>query len=104
MLFRGGSDLDVVVPEQRDDALAPQVVIINEAMARQFWKNENPIGQRIGLAFLCDSPAAVDILFEKVKAEGFQAHKEPWDAFWGQRYAQVLDPDGNIVDLFAWLS
>jgi uncharacterized glyoxalase superfamily protein PhnB len=27
----------------------------------------------------------------------------PWDAFWGQRYATVLDPDGNSVDLFAAL-
>jgi uncharacterized glyoxalase superfamily protein PhnB len=25
---------------------------------------------------------------------------EPWDAFWGQRYAVVHDPDGNGVDLF----
>lgn len=23
---------------------------------------------------------------------------------WGQRYATVLDPDGNIVDLFAALA
>ena len=28
-------------------------------------------------------------------------HKEPWDAFWGMRYAIVYDPDGNAVDLFA---
>jgi uncharacterized glyoxalase superfamily protein PhnB len=28
---------------------------------------------------------------------------EPWDADWGQRYAQVKDPDGNSVDLFAAL-
>jgi uncharacterized glyoxalase superfamily protein PhnB len=27
--------------------------------------------------------------------------KEPWDAFWGQRYAVVADPDGNHVDLYA---
>jgi hypothetical protein len=27
--------------------------------------------------------------------------KEPWDAFLGQRYAVVSDPDGNHVDLFA---
>jgi hypothetical protein len=27
--------------------------------------------------------------------------REPWDAFWGQRYARVEDPDGNVVDLFA---
>ena len=25
------------------------------------------------------------------------------DAFWGQRYTTVLDPDGNSVDLFAAL-
>ena len=25
----------------------------------------------------------------------------PYDAPWGQRYATVLDPDGNLTDLFA---
>jgi catechol 2,3-dioxygenase-like lactoylglutathione lyase family enzyme len=30
-------------------------------------------------------------------------YKEAWEAFWGQRYAQVKDPDGNLVDLFAAL-
>jgi hypothetical protein len=25
---------------------------------------------------------------------------DPFDAFWGQRYATVRDPDGNAVDLF----
>ena len=34
-----------------------------------------------------------------VKA-GAEAHKEPWDAFWGMRYAIVHDPDGNSVELF----
>ena len=32
---------------------------------------------------------------------GYEGHKEPWDAFWGHRYAIVHDPDGNGVDLFA---
>jgi uncharacterized glyoxalase superfamily protein PhnB len=40
-------------------------------------------------------------VFRKVVAAGFKAKKEPWDAFWGQRYASVVDPDGNSVDLFA---
>ncbi|MBL8096380.1 MAG: VOC family protein [Anaerolineales bacterium] len=62
-----------------------------------------PVGHRMGLAFLCDSPAEVDALHERVLQAGHKSHKAPWDAFWGQRYAQVLDPDGNVIDLFAQL-
>lgn len=58
-------------------------------------------GHRVGIAFLCDSPQAVDELHASLVAEGVESYKEPWDAFWRQRYAQVLDPDGNMVDLFA---
>ena len=36
-----------------------------------------------------------------VVAAGFGSKNDPWDAFWGQRYALVLDPDDNVVDLFA---
>jgi catechol 2,3-dioxygenase-like lactoylglutathione lyase family enzyme len=57
-------------------------------------------GQQIGLAFLCDSPGEVDSIYAELAAAG-HGHKEPWDAFWGQRYAQVKDPDGNTLDLFA---
>jgi len=32
---------------ERDDAASPPVVVINEAMATQYWKNEESIGQRI---------------------------------------------------------
>jgi uncharacterized glyoxalase superfamily protein PhnB len=64
---------------------------------------ENPVGQRITLAFKCDSPAEVDALHERIVAAGFASHKAPWDAFWGQRYAVVMDPNGNAVDLFAAL-
>ncbi len=61
-------------------------------------------GQRMGMAFLVDSPAEVDRLYAELVDAGYPGHKEPWDAFWGQRYAQVEDPDGNAVDLFAPLS
>jgi catechol 2,3-dioxygenase-like lactoylglutathione lyase family enzyme len=60
-----------------------------------------PRGQRITLAFLCADPADVDATYGRAVEAGFSGAKEPWDAFWGQRYAQLLDPDGNKVDLFA---
>ena len=60
-----------------------------------------PVGNRMALAFKCDSPAEVDAMYTQIVQNGFASHKEPWDAFWGQRYATVVDPDGNNVDLFA---
>lgn len=62
-----------------------------------------PTGHRMGLAFLCATAAEVDEIYAKVMAAGYRSHKPPWDAFWGQRYAVVVDPDGNLIDLFASL-
>lgn len=56
---------------------------------------------RMELAFLCDSPAEVDAAYAKLTDGGVRGSKAPWDAFWGQRYAVLLDPDGNNVALFA---
>jgi uncharacterized glyoxalase superfamily protein PhnB len=60
-------------------------------------------GHRIALAFLCASPAEVDEAYADLVGAGYEGHKEPFDAFWGQRYASVHDPDGNAVELFAAL-
>ncbi|MFJ8210789.1 VOC family protein [Streptomyces sp. NPDC096033] len=61
-------------------------------------------GPRRELAFLCDSPAEVDALYAELTEAGHGGHLKPWDAFWGQRYAVVLDPDGCQVSLFAPLA
>ena len=58
-------------------------------------------GHRIGLAFLCDSAAEVDETFARMVDAGYRGHVDPFDAPWGQRYATILDPDDNPVDLFA---
>jgi len=60
-------------------------------------------GHAVGGAFSCDSPEEVDRVYAELLEAGASPHKEPWDAFWGQRYAQFKDPDGTIVDLFAAL-
>ena len=51
-----------------------------------------------------DSPDEVNEVAKKVGEAGGRIKKEPWDAFWGQRYAVVVDPDGYCVDLYAALS
>lgn len=63
-----------------------------------------PSAGRIGLAFLCEDPDEVDRVYDSVLDAGYAGERPPWDAFWGQRYATVLDPDGNSVDLFAPLT
>jgi uncharacterized glyoxalase superfamily protein PhnB len=60
-------------------------------------------GPAMSLGFECADPAEVDSTVAEIVQAGFNVHKEPWDAFWGQRYATVSDPDGNHVDLFAWI-
>ena len=66
---------------------------------RPDWKRET--GNQIGIAFECESAAEVDATYARVVEAGFHGEKEPWDAFWGQRYAQLQDPDGVGVDLYA---
>ena len=68
---------------------------------RPDWKRAT--GNQIALAFECASAIEVDETYARLVEAGFHGEKEPWDAFWGQRYAQVQDPDGVGVDLYAAL-
>ena len=60
-------------------------------------------GHSLALAFACESPADVDATYARLLDAGFTGKDEPYDAFWGHRYATAIDPDGNPVDLFAAL-
>jgi uncharacterized glyoxalase superfamily protein PhnB len=94
--------------EQHVEATLPgglRFMLDAEDVIRSFdpdWRR--PDGSSIGLAFACDSAADVDAVYAELTAAGYESQKEPWDAFWGMRYAMVHDPDGNGVDLFAPLS
>jgi catechol 2,3-dioxygenase-like lactoylglutathione lyase family enzyme len=81
-----------------------RVMLDSEALIKQFapeWTRH--VGTGIALAFDCGTPAQVDATCETIRAAGHRIKAEPWDAFWGQRYACILDPDGNQIDLFAAL-
>ncbi len=94
--------------EEHIEATGPgglRIMLDSEALIGQIlpeWKAPTG-GHRVGLAFLCDSPGEVDAVFASLVADGAGVVKEPFDAFWGQRYAAVTDPSGNPVDLFASL-
>jgi uncharacterized glyoxalase superfamily protein PhnB len=58
-------------------------------------------GHLVGGAFRCESPEEVDRVYAELLEAGATPAKQPWDAFWGQRYAQLKDPDGTVIDLYA---
>ena len=103
--------LGLDVPETPDeghvDAFLPNGVrfmLDSEGVIRSFmpeWTRAN--GNQISIAFECASPGEVDEVHARVVAAGFESEKDPWDAFWGQRYALLIDPDGARVNLYAAL-
>jgi uncharacterized glyoxalase superfamily protein PhnB len=102
-----GVDLPETPDEGHIDAQlqnGARLMLDTEEVIRSFrpdWTRAT--GNQVALAFECASPADVDEVYARAVAAGFHGEKEPWDAFWGQRYAQLQDPDDVGVDLYAAL-
>ena len=102
-----GLDLPDTPEEGHVEASMPggtRLMLDSEEVLRSFrpdWSRQT--GNQVSLAFECSSPAEVDDVYARMTGGGFHGEKEPWDAFWGQRYAQLRDPDGVSVDLYAAL-
>jgi catechol 2,3-dioxygenase-like lactoylglutathione lyase family enzyme len=102
-----GLDVPDTPDEGHIDTFLPNGVrfmLDGEEVIRSFhadWSRQT--GNQIGIAFECDSAGEVDEAYRRVVEAGFHGEREPWDAFWGQRYAQLRDPDGVGVDLYAAL-
>jgi uncharacterized glyoxalase superfamily protein PhnB len=81
-----------------------RLMLDSEDVVRGFRPDwQRVTGNQLALAFECESAAEVDATYARVAEAGFPGEKEPWDAFWGQRYAQLRDPDGVPVDVYAAL-
>jgi catechol 2,3-dioxygenase-like lactoylglutathione lyase family enzyme len=44
---------------------------------------------------------AVDRIHADLTGAGYRSQQEPYDAFWGARYAVIEDPDGNAVGIMS---
>jgi uncharacterized glyoxalase superfamily protein PhnB len=100
--------LGVEFPESGDghvEATLPgglRLMLDSEEVVRSFLPDwERSTGNQVSLAFELAAPAEVDAVYARVTAAGFEGEKEPWDAFWGQRYALLGDPDGVQINLYA---
>ncbi len=80
-----------------------RLMIDSEESVRKFDPAYEPVvGTRVAFAARLGSVAEVDELYAELDADG-HGKIPPWDAPWGMRYASVQDPDGQQVDLYAWL-
>jgi uncharacterized glyoxalase superfamily protein PhnB len=57
-------------------------------------------GNHSSFAIRYDSAEEINKVTNRLIEKNFKVVKQPWDAFWGQRYAIVEDPDGYKVDLY----
>jgi catechol 2,3-dioxygenase-like lactoylglutathione lyase family enzyme len=100
-----GLDVPETPGEGHVDTFLPnglRLMLDTEEVIRGFRPDwQRAAGNQVALALECESPAEVDETYARVVAAGFEGEKAPWDAFWGQRYAQLRDPDGVPVDLYA---
>ena len=82
---------------------SPRLMIDSKELITDLIGEKPKPGNASTFAIGYDLAQEVDEVARKVKEAGFVLIKEPWDAFWGQRYAVVQDPDGYKVDLYAGL-
>jgi catechol 2,3-dioxygenase-like lactoylglutathione lyase family enzyme len=65
------------------------------------WDAGWPGGTGAVIGFKVDSRQEVDELVATLSGDGVPVQQEPFDAFWGARYAIVSDPDGNGVGIMS---
>ncbi|MHB8294643.1 MAG: VOC family protein [Acidimicrobiales bacterium] len=72
----------------------------NLAMARIYhggWRSPDAGARPVVLGFSLPSREAVDERYRELTSAGYSGRQEPYDAFFGARYAVVRDPAGNDV-------
>ena len=76
----------------------------SQALTEHFdagWSPRTSPGGGVILNIEMPSRDAVDEMFDTLVADGAPPSQAPFDAFWGARYAVVVDPDGNHVGLMS---
>jgi uncharacterized glyoxalase superfamily protein PhnB len=68
------------------------------------WKDQADLKGRVVIGFSVPTRADVDAIFHDMTGAGYRGLREPWDAFWGARYAIIEDPDGVAVGLMSPIS
>jgi catechol 2,3-dioxygenase-like lactoylglutathione lyase family enzyme len=68
------------------------------------WKGRSDLQGRVVVGFGVPTREDVDAIYRDMTDAGYRGLQEPWDAFWGARYAIIEDPDGIAVGLMSPVS
>ena len=104
---RLGLEIGNTTPEWQEHHRAVQGsgeidVDLDSAAFAKKWNEGWPNGASgVVMSFRVRSREDVDSLYTELTAEGYPGQQPPFDAFWGARYAIVLDPSGNTVGLMS---
>ena len=85
----------------RQDDNTPLDVDLDSVSFAAKWNSGWSGGSGAVLGFAVESRDEVDTLVASLAADGVKVQQEPYDAFWGARYAVVSDPDGNSVGIMS---
>lgn len=64
------------------------------------WRAD-PASVSVVIGFSLPTREAVDERYAELTSVGYRGRQQPFDAFWGARYAIVADPDGHDVGLMS---
>jgi uncharacterized glyoxalase superfamily protein PhnB len=81
---------------EEDDYVSLSIDVASLGIGRDATMPARVTGDRVALWFYVDD---VDAVFHRWMQAGGDVAQEPQDMPWGERVAQVRDPDGNLVNL-----
>lgn len=80
-----------------------KLMIDSEELVKELLGESPRPGNISVFAVEFESAQRLDEVAGTLTNAGYKFKKQPWDAFWGQRYAVVIDPNGFLIDLYAYL-
>ncbi len=93
------SHVDCTASGNMNICLVPETTVKQH---RPGWQYPGANGA-ISLHFKCANQGDVDVMYTQFMNEEYTSSMLPSNTPWGERYAQVFDPDGNTIALFASL-
>jgi uncharacterized glyoxalase superfamily protein PhnB len=88
-------------PHHREARTAGADVDLDSERFASSWNRGWPGGSGVVLGFRLPTRDDVDRLYRELTAAGHVGQQEPYDAFWGARFAVVSDPENNAVALMS---